>query len=419
MTDGSTDSGVVATPLVMPNHSTHSSLSYDLSSGNTGNGFDSSLMSMTVHEQDEVRLFCEKVRNFFNLDDSQCIRLKQHILINPEGPIGVMKEHIWMHADTISMFSSLKTALADQAGIHELVKNANAKFSAKFELIKEHREILQAIGKECFIDPARTSFHDVHLTIQKMVESQPTVYGLGDLVGNPAALKALRDYAKDAAKNAGQQLRTQLLISVKGEDSPRRGVKLPMTLEEFTWKIVDGWRSGGLGSNNGVDYQCRFAVMRKFTYSIWDGNDLDEDVENTSEEPPSKRKRGGRSSKENSFWGKFSSFLEMHIGKNGSNLKTEGWSIFLANCVREDWRRFGKDEGRLQALPVTMTLQSDSQPALTAQQDSANRTMSVLEDTHSLSPGILSGNVLNTTAQVAANGYTSNRSVATHIDLLS
>ncbi|KAJ3718171.1 hypothetical protein C8R42DRAFT_644043 [Lentinula raphanica] len=397
-------------PLETPNHA---SLTYNLPTQTTGNGFDSSLMSMSAHEQEDVRLFCEKVRNFFHLDDDQCTRLKQHIVINRDGPIGLMKEQIWIHADTISMFNSLKASLADQAGVHELVKNANAKFSTKFDLNKEHKETLQAIGKECFIDPTRTSFHDVHLTIQRMIESQPAVYGLGDLMGNPAAQKALREYAKDAAKNAGQQLRAQLLISVKGEESARCGAKLPMTLEEFTWKLVDGWKSGGLGSNTGVDYQCRFAVMRKFTYSIWEDNDIDEDSENTNEEPPAKRKKGGRSSKENSFWGRFSSFLEMHIGKNGSNLKTEGWSTFLADCVREDWKRFGKDEFRLQALPVTVTLQSEPQPASITQSNRAF-DQTAFDNVHSPIPRVLTTNVLNTTGQRSAE----NRGVASHIDLL-
>ncbi|KAJ3765413.1 hypothetical protein FB446DRAFT_795070 [Lentinula raphanica] len=400
----------VRAPLATPNHT---SLSYDMSTQNTGHSFDTSIMSMTAREQEDVSLFCDKAANFFELDAAQCSHLKQHIVINREGPIGVMKEHIWMHADTIAMFNSMKASLADQAAVHELVKNANAKFSTKFELLKEHKEILQAIGKECFIDPARTSFHDVHLSIQKTIEDQPVLYGLGDLVGNPAAQKALRDYAKDAAKNAGQQLRTQLLISVKGEDSTRRGVKLPLTLEEFTWKLVDSWRSGGLGSNTGVDYQCRFAVMRKFTYAIWDGNDMDDDNENSSEEPPTKRKKGGRSSKENSFWGKFSVFLETHIGKNGKNLKTEGWSIFIADCVREDWKRFGKDEFRLQALPVMMTLQSDSQLALTqpGHTDSADQATNVMNNAHRPASGVLSSNILNTTGQ--ARG-----SVTAHLDLL-
>ncbi|KAJ3963777.1 hypothetical protein EV361DRAFT_943302 [Lentinula raphanica] len=392
----------------------NASLTYDLPTQTTGNGFESSLMSMSAHEQEEVRLFCDKATNFFKLDVDQCKRLKQHILINRDGPIGMMKEQIWVHADTISMFNSLKASLADQAGVHELVKNANAKFSTKFELIKEHKEILQAIGKECFIDPTRTSFHDVHLTIQKLIENQPALYGLSDLVGNPAAQKALRDYAKDAAKNAGQQLRTQLLISVKGEESARRGAKLPTTLEEFTWKLVDSWKSGGLGSNTGVDYQCRFAVMRKFTYAIWDGNDMDEDNENTNEEPPAKQKKGGRSSKETSFWGKFSSFLEMHIGKNGSNLKTEGWSTFIAECVREDWKRFGKDEYRLQALPVTMTLQLDSQPVKATQPRAVDQTPDLFDQTHSPIPGVLSNNVLNMMGQRS----TENRGVAPDIDLL-
>ncbi|KAJ3764643.1 hypothetical protein FB446DRAFT_795908 [Lentinula raphanica] len=191
-------------PLGTPNHA---SLTYDLPTQTTGNGFDSSLMSMSAREQEEVRLFCDKATNFFKLDGDQCKRLKQHILvhapstffsrvlfivevqINRDGPIGMMKEQIWVHADTISMFNSLKASLADQAGVHELVKNANAKFSTKFQLIKEHKEILQAIRKECFIDPTRTSFHDVHLTIQKMIENQPALYGLSDLVGNPAAQK--------------------------------------------------------------------------------------------------------------------------------------------------------------------------------------------------------------------------------------
>ncbi|KAJ3727645.1 hypothetical protein C8R42DRAFT_717084 [Lentinula raphanica] len=401
MMDTPSVSGIPPPPFVTPNHTP---LSYDSPAQNMGNSFDSLSMPMTARQQEDISIFCDKATNFFGLDKDQCKRLKQHILINREGPIGVMKEQIWMHADMISMFNSMKASLADQAGVHELVKNANAKFSTKFELIKEHKETLQSIGKECFIDPARTSFHDVHLTIQKLVETQPAVYGLGDLVGNPAAQKALRDYAKDAAKNAGQQLRAQLLVSVKGEDSTRRAGKAPMTLEEFTWKLVDSWRSGGLGSNSGVDYQCRFAVMRKFTYSIWDGNEMDDDTENINEEPPAKRKKGGRSSKENSFWGKFSSFLEMHIGKNGGNLKTAGWSMFIADCVREDWKRFGKDEHRLQALPVTMTLQ----PSSTMQPE----TTDALDDGHSPTPGVLSNNVLNT-----ANGVNTG-SASVHIDLL-
>lgn len=88
------------------------------------------------------------------------------------------------------------------------------------------------------------------------------MYGLGDLVSNPAALKALKDYSKDAAKNAGQQLHAQLILSVRGEEAtPRKAAKLPLSLEEFTWKIMDGWHRRGLGSHSGIDYQCRLAIM--------------------------------------------------------------------------------------------------------------------------------------------------------------
>lgn len=63
-------------------------------------------------------------------------------------------------------------------------------------------------------------------------------------------------------------------------------------------------------------------------YSVWDGDDTDgNDKENEStEEPLTKRKRGGRASKKESFWGKFEAYLIKHVGKNGENLKTPEWT---------------------------------------------------------------------------------------------
>lgn len=58
------------------------------------------------------------------------------------------------------------------------------------------------------------------------------------------------------------KIRLQLIASVFGEDAKgRKKAKNPSSLESFSHNMIDKWRSGGLGSITGKEYQLRFAMM--------------------------------------------------------------------------------------------------------------------------------------------------------------
>ncbi|KAE9398392.1 hypothetical protein BT96DRAFT_994868 [Gymnopus androsaceus JB14] len=334
--------------------------------------------TLSVRDKDTLGRFAENTGNKHKLNPEQVKSLKRHIHYNSDGNVGAVKSSMVIHGLLLDIDNKFEAQRLEGESVKELVNNANKLAKTTVNVSEELKKTIQCLGKHSFIDPNITSYTTASVvhTIMGILRARSTDLGCKEIIAKPLGETALKVVAKASIKSASQQLRTLLIASVFGEDTKtKKKAKDPLTLEAFSHQMIDRWRSGGLGSITGKEYQLRFAMMRVWLLDL--GKDAalstadseEPEPESTqestsatplgsaqSEEPPTKKRRVGKTSQDNAFWPMFTAFMQEKVALWGEDIKLNGWPNFLGECVMKDWKHFGKDERRLPVLSLELAV---------------------------------------------------------------
>ncbi|THG98584.1 hypothetical protein EW026_g3619 [Hermanssonia centrifuga] len=272
----------------------------------------------------------------------------------------------------------------EQATLKAQIEDMKGNMSKHLVLTQEQKDEVTAVCKCMVFEPTRSNY-DISAEVVATLRSNKDNNGLKGIFKSPAHVKILTSYVRRQSSYARNHYRKHLKESI-ADGKKKCGIS--KCVREAGKKLLEGVGKGDVTAAHAL----RIAILRHFIRNhphLMDYADEDEPDENEVTSGPEssmntmkKRKRaGGRAPDGQDFWGLVTKFIE---GKNnawGVNLKSEGWSSYINQCLAEEHRLFPDD--KIPLIPIHTISPSQN---IVAQSDSRSlspRAFGATSDVHS------------------------------------
>ncbi|KZT24419.1 hypothetical protein NEOLEDRAFT_1179405 [Neolentinus lepideus HHB14362 ss-1] len=229
--------------------------------------------------------------------------------------------------------------------------------ASKLELTNKQKDEVRAITWKLLIEPDRTDF-DITDEVMELLKTNRKKHGFEAAFASPARAQALKSQLRREASYVQNQYRGYIRDYVFGsKDGKTKACGLTIATNRIIKKFVPVNET----HKPMASHMIQMAILRQFARDHPGTLNIEETSDEQGEAWYTKAKRG-RVVEGEDFWSQVTGFLEEKDSTWGKDLKLEGWSGFITECLETERSLFPDDN--LAAVPM-MLLRGHQQSPLT------------------------------------------------------
>ncbi|TFK46352.1 hypothetical protein OE88DRAFT_1739457 [Heliocybe sulcata] len=220
--------------------------------------------------------------------------------------------------------------------------------SSKSELTNKQKEEIKALARKLLIEPERTNFDIVQEMMNDLKKNKAT-NGFEAVFESPIRAKALKTHVGCEASYMRNQYRGHIRDYVfSGKDGKTKPCGITKATNRILAKFlpVAADRKDHLGQ-----HMVRTLILRRFAREHKSLLKIEEMQDGEGSIHRGKGKKGRVADGED-FWSQATLFLDEKDEVWGRDLKSGGWSMYIAECIKVERELFPDDD--LADLPLTM-----------------------------------------------------------------
>ncbi|KZP26848.1 hypothetical protein FIBSPDRAFT_854555 [Athelia psychrophila] len=304
--------------------------------------------SVTSAPSDNVQArFIDALANQFGFGDQEQ-DLRQNLHGFAKLGSGLEKADLatraYLVASVFSLIKENRAMTAAHRGTQTLLADLQIRLDATFSLSTEQKANIRIVTCDVIFDPTRVTFMQMHFDVITKLREDAKSCKLTNVMDSPSREKILASVTKRISSSVRNSFREAIRDSVMGEDT--------LTLVDFAYNSAAKFKRTGGSSELGPAYTSRLAILRRFAYEHPDLLDRVEDTEDpspdegataastTSAEPPTKKRKLGRTPKGEDFWSQVDQWFEARKLQWGNSWGTPGWKAYILETVQKDEQKY-------------------------------------------------------------------------------
>ncbi|KAI6143458.1 hypothetical protein BKA82DRAFT_4186215 [Pisolithus tinctorius] len=299
----------------------------------------------------DFKLWAQKVASKFELEAAPFLELSTFINVGRKLNAADLQLQIWQQATNYRILNGIKEIKVESASTKTAMQKVTSGLEGRFQLSADQMMQVAITCKDMLVQAGRTKYKMLHVDVEDRLKSCTDTLGFQNMFGNPVH----------------EQFCTLILESTGVSDSGKGHI----SLEEFTWTVLNKYKRGGVGMGSKVKHQLHFAYL--CFYGRWHQYVVGPGVESGAEsgketgslsEPPVKHPKSmshkappGRVKTGHDFWSAMDRLFIKDIEQYGKDMKNEHWREFFNSIIINDQESYGKNAGTI--LPAQPSIYTE------------------------------------------------------------
>lgn len=314
--------------------------------------------------QEDLTPYVDRIAVGLALNETYHTRLHQFTKLADQLPdLITAKVAIYQQATMFQTQQLFFESRMETSRVTKVLEEVKELLDSKRDLTNKQKEEVKAITRLLLIQPGRTDF-DVIEEVMSELRTKKVQHGFESYFDSPARAKGLKGLVGREVSYVRSQYRTHIRDSVFGS---KDGKVKRCGLTKMTNRILTKFSPIAAKREDLGQFMIRMLILRQFARENPALLNVEETLDASGEVQYGKGKKG-RVPDGDHFWSQVTAFFEDRNEEWGVDLKSDGWSMYLSECIKTEQGLFPDDdlanlplatramhEQRAQAAPGSLT----------------------------------------------------------------